>query len=364
MAKTNLSKVEIAGFKSIREATLELRQLNLLIGANGAGKSNLVSAFGLLNQMVGQRLQVRVAKVGGAASLLHNGPKHTNQIRLHLTFGQNAYEARLEHAQDDSLFFAEETCYFQDQGFPRPYRKALGGGHKESLLVERAKVPGIPKYVLAAMRSWTVYHFHDTSPEAAVKRKGPIDDNERLRPDASNLAAFLYRLQRSHQSHYRLIVGAIRQVAPFFDDFRLRPDRLRPGEIHIEWAEKDSDTYFNAHALSDGTLRFMCLATLLLQPRLPSLILIDEPELGLHPYAVTQLAALFKSASTQAQILAATQSVTLMNQFEPDDVVVVDRADGQSTFRRIAASEIENWVDSYALGDLWEKNVLGGRPQR
>ena len=257
-------------------------------------------------------------------------------------------------------------CTFQGQLREEVFDLPLGAGHKETRLPDIAKKKGIAQYVLSALRSWSVFHFHDTSAEAPVKRKGPIDDNDGLRPNASNLAAFLFRLQKTDKDSYRRIVAAVRQVAPFFDDFRLKPDRLAPDKIQIEWSEKDSDTYFNAHALSDGTLRFICLATLLLQPKtnLPSLILIDEPELGLHPYAVTQLAALFKSAATRTQVLVATQSVTLMNQFDPEDVVVVDRKDGQSTFRRIGADEIASWTDSYALGELWEKNVIGGRPQR
>jgi predicted ATPase len=214
------------------------------------------------------------------------------------------------------------------------------------------------------MQSWTIYHFHDTSDEAAIKRKGKVDDNDTLRPDAANLAAFLYRLQKTQADSYKRIVAAIRLVAPFFHDFRLRPDRLRKDEIQLEWTQRDSDAYFNAHALSDGTLRFICLATLLLQPEPPSLILIDEPELGLHPYAIVQLAGLFRSAATRTQILVATQSVTLLNQFEPDNVIIVDRSEGQSTFRRINAKEVEAWTDAYALGELWEKAVLGGRPTR
>jgi predicted ATPase len=362
-AAKNLDRIEIDGFKSIREMKLELGRLNLLIGANGAGKSNLVSVFGLLNQIVEGRLQSAIAKVG-ASSLLHNGPKRTDHIRLKLAFGLNTYQAQLGFGQDDSLFFSEKTCTFDGQLIKGRRDFSFGSGHKETQLPERAKKNGIALYVLNALRSWSVYHFHDTSPEAAAKRKGPIDDNERLRPDAANLAAFLYRLRETQRDSYRQIVAAIRQVAPFFADFRLNPDRIRQGEIQLEWSEKNSDTYFNAHSLSDGTLRFICLATLLLQPVLPSLILIDEPELGLHPYAVTQLAALFKSAATRAQLLVATQSVTLVNQFGPEDVVVVDRKDGQSTFERIGPEEINSWTDSYALGELWEKNVIGGRPQR
>ncbi len=359
-----LNQIEIKGFKSIREAKFDLRMLNLLIGANGAGKSNLVAVFGLLNQMVEGRLQPTVTKLGGASTLLHGGPKHTEKIGLGLTFGHNGYQATLEHAQDDSLFFAEEYASFRGDRYPTPYVESLGAGHKESRLLELAAQRPVVRHVLEALRSWRVYHFHDTSPGAAVKRKGALDDNATLRSDAANLAAFLYRLEENENDAYRRIVAAVQQVTPFFAEFRLGPDRLRPDQIQLEWTERDSDSYFNAHAFSDGTLRFICLATLLLQPVLPSLILIDEPELGLHPYAIAQLAALFKSASTRTQVLVATQSVTLMNQFEPADVVVVDRKDGQSTFRRIDEKEIDAWKDSYALGELWEKNVLGGRPQR
>jgi predicted ATPase len=362
VTKWNLARVEVEGFKSIRQTSIDLHELNLMIGANGSGKSNLIAAFGMIKQVVAGRLQAHVAKKGGAAAFLHKGPKHTDAIRLKLDFGSNLYEAKLEFAQDDTFFFASEDCFFRGPGHLRPYSVHLGSGHKESQLRSSAAREPVARYVLEAMESWDVFHFHDTSDEAAVKRRSNVDDNSRLRPDASHLAAFLYALSDTHPDAYRRIVAAIRQVAPFFDDFRLKPDRIRNDEIQLEWVEKGSDEYFNAHALSDGTLRFICLATLLLQPRPPSLILIDEPELGLHPYAIHQLAGLFRSAATKAQLLVATQSVTLINQFEPDHIVVVDRIADRSSFRRINETEIEAWTDSYSLGELWEKAVLGGRP--
>ncbi len=350
-SQTRLVRVHISGFKSIRHATLELRPLNLLIGANGAGKSNLVAAFTLLNQIVEGRLQSWVTKVGGANTLLHNGPKHTEQIRLRLEFSENEYEAWLERTQDETLFFAKETCDSRPHDSGAGQFVPLGKGHKESGFHDTVKPNRVEKEVRDILRSCIVYHFDDTSRESAVKRKGPVDDNLRLRSDAGNLAAFLLRLQETDGDSYRQIVGAVRQVAPFFDRFDLKPDRSRPDDIQIEWFERDSDTYFNGHSLSDGTLRFICLATLLLQPDLPSLILIDEPELGLHPYAVTLLAALLKSAATRTQLLVATQSVTLMNQFDPDDVVVVDRKDGQSTFTRLNPDQVESWTDSCPLDE-------------
>jgi predicted ATPase len=170
-------------------------------------------------------------------------------------------------------------------------------------------------------------------------------------------------LREKHGDQYRQIVGAIRMVAPFFRDFQLRPYPLNEQKIQLEWSEAGSDAYFNAHSLSDGTLRFMCLATLLLQPSPPSTIVIDEPELGLHPFAIQVLASLVQSASLRTQVIVSTQSVTLVNHFMPGDVIVVDREGGQSTFARLSEQSMSTWLEDYGLGDLWEKNVLGGRPK-
>lgn len=363
-----VDRIEVRGYKSIRAMELDLRALNVFIGANGAGKSNLIQVFTLLNQIGQERLQAYVARSGGANALLHFGRKTTEEIGIRLTFGQNGYEARLAAANDDTLYFAQENCWYHTPSYPEPYIVRFGTGHRETQLFEESRrfpgKPAIADHVIWNIRSWKLYQFHDTSDTASMKLMQDIGDNEFLRPDASNLAAFLYFLQVRHYEYYERIVRTIRLVAPFFGDFNLRPSPLNPDKIQLEWRDSDSDEYFNASALSDGTLRFICLATLLLQPELPSTILIDEPELGLHPYAITLLVSLLRSAATQTQVIVATQSVPLVNQFAPDDVVVVEREGGQSVFRRLEAAAIDTWLDEYGLGDLWEKNVIGGRPQR
>lgn len=367
-----LERIEIEGFKSIRELELELTALNILIGANGAGKSNFITMFQLLNEMLERRLQVYTGRIG-AESLLYFGAKTTSEIRVELTFTTdeeamfNGYEAIWEPSNDDTLIFTEENYWLHDRSqYARPLVQHLGSGHRETRLFDKSsEVPYrlIVDYVIDALESWKLYHFHDTSAEAGIKRMGDIDDNAMLRPDASNLAAFLYRLKEKETAFYDRIVKTVRLVAPFFDDFILRPSPLNPEKIRLEWRERNSDTYFNAHSLSDGTLRFICLATLLLQPELPSLILIDEPELGLHPYAITLLANLLQSAAEQTQVIVSTQSVPLINQFTPEDVIVVDRDAEQSTFKRLDSSLLETWLEEYGLGELWEKNIIGGRPQ-
>lgn len=360
-----LNQVRVAGFKSIRDQQIELRKLNLLIGANGAGKTNFIGVFELLREIVEERLQVYVGTSGGAEGFLHFGSKTTDRIELRFDFGRNAYECSLVPSADDSLLFEKEDVSYHNPRYPEPFDASIGRGNEETRLHEERRKKtqsGIAKHVVETFRGWWIYHFHDTSATAKVKKTGDLEDNTFLRADAGNLAAFLYRLQQKKPDTYLNIVDTIRLVAPFFEDFHLQPSRLNEDKIRLEWKERGSDAYFDANALSDGTLRFICLTTLLLQPHPPATILLDEPELGLHPAAITVLASLLSSTSQRTQIVVSTQSVTLVNQFEPEDLLVVDRVDQESVFRRLGGTEVESWLDDYALGELWEKNVLGGRP--
>jgi predicted ATPase len=249
---------------------------------------------------------------------------------------------------------------------------SFGSGHFEAKLRERKGDPGrggathgVPYYVFDSVSSWVVYHFHDTSLSASVRRAHAINDNEVFRSNAENLGPFLYRIQQTDPESYSRIRDVVRLAAPFFDDFNLRPMPTSPDEIQLEWRQQGSDYPFRAHQFSDGTLRFICLAAALLQPTPPPTVLFDEPELGLHPYALTLLGNLFKQAAGVhgKQIIVSTQSAPLLNEFEPKDVIVVERTNGESTFRRLEESDLSEWLEEYTLGELWQKNVLGGRPQ-
>jgi len=142
----------------------------------------------------------------------------------------------------------------------------------------------------------------------------------------------------------------------------LESERDNPQSIRLRWKHRGSDDTFDASDFSDGTLRFICLTTLLLQPRLPTIILLDEPELGLHPYALHLLAGMMRAASANTQIIASTQSVTLANQFSCEDLIIVDRVNDASQFRRLDEQELADWLDEYSIGELWEKNIIGGAP--
>lgn len=355
----------IKSFKSIRHAELRLGRLNVFIGGNGSGKSNLIGSFHLLNRIASKELQTYTGISGGANKILHFGRKRSPSLTIGIRFLEgkdaNEYWAVLMPTNDDRFIFSEETIGYHDTAlYARPYSDSLGSGHSEAKLLDSDS--RIAAYVRRDLQRYRIYHFHDTSAEATVKQSGSIDDNKELHSNAANLAAFLFRLRTTDPDRFSLIESTIRQIAPFFERFELEPSRLNPGVIRLEWRERGAEELFSATALSDGTLRFICLATLFLQPSPPPVILIDEPELGLHPAAITLLASLLQSAASRTQILAATQSVTLVNQLTPDEVWVADRIDGASQFRHLKAEDMSAWLEDYALGELWEKNLLGGRP--
>lgn len=370
-----LNHLKIQGFKSIKRLDLDLRDVNVLIGPNGSGKSNFISFFRMLNDIVRRNLQLFVQKVGRAESLLYYGPKTTESIKAGLYFGRNGYAFKLVPTEDNRLVFEDERLYFKGD-LSENITRTIGRANEESNLPEAYERDpnGIPGYVYPSVKTWQVYHFHETGSNAPPKQACDVNDNERLRPDAGNIAAFLYLMRERNEENYALIRQTVQRIFPRFDDFALRPNPHNEGVIRLEWREKGSDYRFQPHQLSDGTLRFICLATLLLQPDPPTTIIVDEPELGLHPRALGVLAGLVQSVATRRQIIMTTQSVTLLNQFDPEDVIVIDREEdvddgivgevrAESTFRRLSdEKELNTWLDDYTIGELWEMNLIGGRP--
>jgi len=357
-----VKSLSVSGYKSIHNLKdFELKSLNVLIGSNGSGKSNFINVFRLLNEMYEQNLQVYVQTQGGPDALLHFGRKNTEKLHAEFYFGRNGYQFDLMPTADNRLIFGVEKSWFGGVYARTNSAVLLGKGHDESKL--KLASDNYSPYVRGSVSNWRVYHFHDTGERAKVKQAHLREDNLRLKHDAGNLAAYLMKLHEEHHEYYLRIIETIRLVAPFFGDFVHRDESAE--FISLEWTQKGKpDTLFNANMLSDGTLRFICLTTLLLQPNclLPDTVLIDEPELGLHPYAITVLGDMLKQVAEKRQLIISTQSVELVNELSAEDVIVVDEEAGVSTFKRYTEDELSGWLEEYSLGELWKQNIIGGRP--
>ena len=374
---SRLKGLTLEGYRSFRKEKISFGDVTVLLGANGAGKSNLVSFFRMLGFLSTGALQEFIGRAGHSDSILFGGRRTTPQLRAEIEFvGTDAatgeqktthYRMRLGDAAPDTLIFLNERIRYHRSGLPSPQDIMLGAGHRESRLREKADEGEMTCGVLLRLL-WGCrgYHFHDTSPQANIRKNHYIEDAGYLRHDAGNLAAYLYALEQTRPDCYRRIVETVRLVFPAFGDFSLAPSATNTRDILLNWREKDrSDYLFGPHQLSDGTLRFMALATLLLQPpeKLPNVMVLDEPELGLHPFAISMVAAMVRSVATRVQVVLATQSARLVDEFESSQIVVLEaEGDSGTKCHRPNSTDLAKWLKDYSLGELWEKNHFGGRP--
>lgn len=362
-----IERVDIRNYKSIRSAKVELKAVNVLIGSNGVGKSNFISFFELSKAIFQQRFGSYTMDHGGIDNLLHKGRKVSGQIVGLIDFeNTNAFEFVLRPKQSSAGYIAQIADYFngrhENQKMYQSWnRRVWDINSDESSLISSPEWRA--GYLKAYLKSFTVYHFHDTSASSPMRGMCKLGDNDFLRDNGSNLAAYLYFLQQTDRKSFDLIEATVRSIAPYFKCFDLKPDRNLADQISLEWQEVESDMYLNGYSFSDGTIRFIALATLLLQSKLPRVIIIDEPELGLHPAAINKFAAMVKRASASCQVILSTQSANLVNCFEPDDIIVVDRDEGQTVFKRLDPKNLSVWLDEYdySLSDVWEKNLIGGQ---
>ena len=369
-----LSKLKIEGFRSIRFAEIELKPLNVLIGANGAGKSNLIDFFRMLNYAVTRGFQnPYLVERGPASAILHFGANVTPLVRAELVFempdGTNTYSFSLADSTGDRLTFTREQVQFHPNGMelPTPPIPLIPRPSDESGLSEvwSQNDPTV-SFIKGLVSRCRVYQFHDTSLTSHLRDACPVSQSRNLMSDGGNLPAVLFALRDDHPDIYASIVRTLRLVIPWFDDFVLDPQGPAQRQyVLLRWRMTGRIDYeFGPGQISDGSLRLMALVTLLLLPadRLPNLLLIDEPELGLHPVAEQVIAGLLKSVARETQVIVATQSSTFLNFFEPQDVVAVEHEQGESSFHRQSPDALASWLKRYTLGEVWNKNLMGGRP--
>lgn len=371
-----LTELTISGFKSLKQLrAFQPGRLNVFIGSNGAGKSNFISFFRFLNWMLtppGQ-MQMFVANNGGASAFLHDGPEVTQQVSASLKLttdrGLNEYSFKLFYVAGDAFRFADERYRFSSTQFSSPSNwTVMDPGAAEAEINARGESGDeTARTINRLIRRCIVHQFHNTSLNSRIKQRWTVDDNRWLKEDGANLAPFLLRLRNDEPKAYQRILSTLRQLVPFFADFVLEPTG---NSVLLQWREVGSDMQFASYQASDGLLRLIALLALLLQPEndLPDVLLIDEPELGLHPQACEVLAGILRSISLNRQVFVATQSTYFVDQFEPDEIVIVNRPDRSSTFTRLNKADLADWLKDfeggrgYSLSELWEKNVLGGSP--
>ena len=375
-ATTMLESVRIRGFRSL--ANVELSKLgaaNILIGSNGSGKSNFMRFFEMLSWMLrSSRLSEFVERYGGADDQLHGGnsatPRMEAELVLRTEAGRNEYRFALTHVHPDRFMFTDEAFRFSRQDWPTEAAWThLGSGHREASIVEAAQSPSsadvnptTARVIVHLLRSCAVYQFHDTSDSSSFKKRWDLEDNSTLRTHGGNLAAVLYRMEHEDHRRFKLICQHISRVLPVFDRFQIDQSY---GKVLLRWKAKGTEKTFGAHLTSDGSLRFFALVTLLNLPRemLPNVLLLDEPELGLHPVAIALIGNMIKALASEVQIIVATQSPLLVDVFSLDEIVVLDLNDGRTTLRSLDARAYREWLDdSFTPGELWQKNLLGGRP--
>lgn len=366
MMAHSLDRLTIRGFKSIR--TLEefqLNNLNVFIGGNGAGKSNLVEFFRLLRSVIDGNLNDYIRSGGGISHFLFNGLKVTSQICFEAHFGPHGYRFSLQPGPSETPLLSAEARFYQDEN--SGWWELGDSTDGKSLLVKEVNSDssnsGYCQAIYDAISSWQIYHFHDTSPTAALRQYENIQDNKALRCDAANIAPYLLRLKQDNHDAYREILNSVRLVIPFLKDFLLEVAEFGATQkVNLSWQQEGSDHPMQPHHFSDGSIRFICLATALLQPDPPSTIIIDEPELGLHHCAIPILAELIRDAAKKTQLIIATQSPSLIDKFRIEDVVVVNRKDGASSFERLQEKEFSAWLENFSVGELWSLNVISGGP--
>ncbi len=349
--------IKISGYKSIKEMHLDLQPVNILIGANGSGKSNFISFFELLNKLYDRKLNEYVALKGGMDKILHKGAKTTTKQNFEISFNNkiNGYSAELWTGVEGFHFAQEYLIYKENKG----YDISSFGNEASIKTTDNYRA----KYVTRYLKSFKKYHFHDTSKNSPFTKMSNVEtDSFFLYEEGQNLAAFLLDIREENKTVYHRIVKTIQSIAPFFSDFFLQSNS--EGYVRLNWQDKYSSVVYGPNDFSDGTLRFIALATLFMQPKLPETIIIDEPELGLHPSAITKLAGMIKSAAAKGvQVIVATQSADLVNHFDAEQIITVDQVDGESRFERLNSENFSHWLEEYSVGELWQRNIItGGQP--
>lgn len=391
MANYKVDKISIRGFRSIKELNdFELKKVNVLIGPNGAGKSNFIELFKLVQAISEGNLQKYIFEYGSPSGFFHKGVSDTSEINFSFVFGRNSYSCSLGVSAENKMYILNDVAGFskkyegtldervsrkvssrsmvndkdasestisqyqyESQLFSSMNSFSYSGGNKEVI-----------SYVYNSINGWRLYHFNETGKKSKLRQPANINDHLELYGDGRNIAPVLMNLRDEYPRKYQTFKSVMDAIAPFFGDFVFEPEKYGNGEkvVNLSWRHKNSKFMMQPYHLSDGTLRFIALIACLLQPKPPTTIVIDEPELGLHPYAIEYFVGIAKSKITAQQIILATQSPYLINNLDAADIITVNNHGDGTQFARLEEEPLKEWLEDYSLGELWYKNVITASP--
>lgn len=379
-----IKEIHIAGFRRLRDIHIEMRPMMVLIGANSVGKTSILDAMSLLSASAAGKMNTALNSIGGVADLATRGQERKitlgaemdcpgyNPLHYQLdveTRGQgyaipcetltqeggDKYNAPFKHIDSNN----ENTSYF-DQIEKKLVRPNWEHNPLESSLSQVPKMFQQPEEFRRTLSSISQYHVLDVGPRSPVKLPQQMKPARLPGEDGEDLVSFLYNLRESDRHRYETIEDTLRAAFPGFECLNFPP--AAAGMISLTWKEKQFKDPFYAHQLSEGTLRFLWLVSLLQSPNLSAVTMIDEPEVSLHPELLSLLTDCLREASQSTQLIVATHSDRLIRFLEPHEVVVMDvDEDGCAQVQWADQMDLEKWLKEYSLDEVWRMGQMGGR---
>ncbi len=360
-----ITQLQIESFKSFKKLELEMRPLNVLIGPNAGGKTNFLDFFRFLREAFTDKLSEAVARRGGIRNLLYGEDKENLKFHItcHISDLTVCLQAEIAGPLTVEPRVIQEKIYIPEHPPKVLLEKKEGKSPRFSLF----QFPPPDNRSVAIYRligETTHYAQFNTEPISAIRSPQTARGRTALAENGSNLTSVLQYL--ANKLEYRPTWVRIKEILsiayPNFEDIYF-PAEGGDGNLVLRWKERTFEKRdFSANFLSDGTLHFLCLLAILLNPAPPPLICIDEPELGLHPALIRIIAELLKDAATRTQLVVATHSPELVSHLEPEDILIVENIKGATEMRRLSSDELKTWLKEYTLAELWLARDLGGNP--
>lgn len=378
-----IDRIRISGFRKLLAVDLHMKPLLVLIGANGVGKTSLLDAFSLLSTSASGKLSDMVSQLGGVASILTRGkcdsvsfhvdmnvPGHEPlAYELHLAPTGTGYSISRESLSQRRPGFADPFLHINSLGNDIRYyeieenRLVRPDWEHSPLETSLAQVPKMfrqPEELRRILATATQYHALDVGPRAPVKMPQPMKPATLPGPGGEDIVPYLYSLRESDKSRFDAITDSLHAAFSDFEELNFPP--VAAGMLAMTWKDRKFSRPMYMHELSEGTLRFLWLVSLLQSPTLSTVTMIDEPEVSLHPELLGLLAELMREASTRTQLIIATHSDRLIRFLNPGEVVVMDTDEQGCAMATWADTmDLEEWLKDYSLDEVWRLGRMGGR---